>query len=224
MEGKHIDDRIPGEVERINAIRDLAWKDSRRVIYRSCEDCYKDVVIQFDVDDSDVEDSESCEDDSITNEDDTPPQEGIPTPDADVPAPEEGVIVPDEVAPAPLEGVPPQSRERFLCHSCKEEAAAKMLQCDVCVDHFKAFPSDEAYTAEKPICGQCVWANMEWYERYCSNCGDILKMHMLPYYWNEFEDDEVLLCQKCREELMGEDAESVEGTDVSGTADLIRTL
>lgn len=220
-------------MERINAIRDSTWKDSRKVMYSSCEDCDEDVVVDFNVEDSAVEGSQSGEDDSISDGDDTP-QEGISAPDANVPAPDEEVPVQNEVASVPTEGmpdfsapdaeVPPPSPKRFLCHSCKEEAAARRLQCTVCGDNFKALPSDDAYTAEKPICGQCVWANIGRDERYCSNCGEILKFHMLPHHWNEFEDDEVPLCPKCRLESMNEDeSESLEGIDVSGTADLVRT-
>jgi hypothetical protein len=257
MEAKHIDDRIPGEIERIKAIQKSAWEEARTVVYRSCEECDKDVVAEFDVEDSDGDDEEMDEDDSGAEDEVPSPDESVkdreendaanaenrpasneheigsdvgdPVAEKHSPAPdEEEILLPD--SPVRKEGIlarvtfspllsceddPPLIPKRFLCHACEEEAAAKELQCNLCGDNFKALPSHDAYTAEKPVCGQCVWANMRPSERYCSNCTRTLKFQMRPHYWNEFEDEDVPLCWECSVKLMGEDdGESLDGSDV----------
>jgi hypothetical protein len=246
MEARHIDDRIPGEIERIKAIRKSAWEEARVVVYRSCEDCYMDIVVEYDTEHSDVENMVTDEDDSVA-EDEVPfPDKSSGTLETNGPAHDEngpagngddiasevdnstsydeGLIL-GEDQPVFKEGIlarrsvisllspenlnfPPLSRKRFLCHSCEEETAAKKLQCNLCGDHFKVLPSHDAYTSEKPICGQCVWTNM-WLrgDTCCSHCRKLLVFQMRPHSWNEFEDDDVPLCRECRVELMGEDDE-----------------
>jgi hypothetical protein len=70
MEARHIDDRIPGEIERIKAIQNSAWEEARVVVYRSCEDCYKDVVVEYDTEYSDVENM--VDEDDLVAEDEVP--------------------------------------------------------------------------------------------------------------------------------------------------------
>jgi hypothetical protein len=245
MEARHIDDRIPGEIERIKAIQKSAWEEARVVVYRSCEDCYKDIVVEYDTEYSDVENMVTDEDDSVA-EDEVPfpdkssgtletngpahdengpagNEDGIASEEdnsasydedlilgKDQPVLKEGILARRSVvsllSPEHLNFSAP-SRKRFLCHSCEEEAAAKELQCNLCGDHFKALPSDDAYTSEAPICEQCVWTN-RWLrdDTYCSHCRKPLEFRMRPHSWNEYEDD-VPLCRECRVELMGEDDE-----------------
>lgn len=264
MQAKHIDDRIPGEVERIKDIAEAAWAESRTTVYRACKKCDKDVIVEDDAEDSDLEerDGETLEEtdeetDDVYSLDEVQatssekdilaPQEQDPSPGKEVevadektekeersvageeartiheidPAPE--VAYPDELSTSPRpvarlpffgahflhhsrhpeleEEVPSPTRQKFLCHSCTEEAAAKKLHCTVCGDIFKALPSYDAYTAEKPICGDCFWTHRSAEVLNCFSCGDAFYPSMQsPWY-----DDEERSCPQCKEEEDEED-------------------
>jgi hypothetical protein len=46
MEAKHIDDKIQGEIQRIRVIAVDADDEAGLVLYRPCQDCYRDVLLQ----------------------------------------------------------------------------------------------------------------------------------------------------------------------------------
>ncbi len=183
MEAKHIDDRIPGEIERIKAILKSAWEESSAVIYRSCEECDKDTVV-----DSESENSERDETELAHSEVD--------------------------------ESVSAQGAKRFLCYRCIEETAAKHIQCTTCGEEFKALPSHDAYTAGKPVCGECEWADTRRGQAICSKCWKTFKPPKRPY-WYEFDDgdgdgdgdgDDLHVCAECEaKELEEGEGGSVEG-------------
>lgn len=205
MEAKHIDDRIPGEIERIQAIQKLEWEESRMTVYRSCEDCWKDIIVEINDGNSEDEDEEieeetgdeTNDEDSLDGEERTTSGNDIPvlqeddpaigkevsnldeeTDEKDTPAGEgespvngkgtSELAIRYDLPPSPNKDLEseepffqnlmkddlPPTHQRFLCHYCTEKAAAKELQCTVCFDEF--IPSHDAYTAEEPICRQCI--------------------------------------------------------------------
>jgi len=250
MEAKHIDDRIPGEVERIRAIEEAAWKASRSFVYRACEDYGKDVLVDTDAKDSACEeddDEEPCDSDvsdfeegGLVAEEEVPtlikstevsdeagqaPENGPPsdqdgltsnngnrasqnrgqTPDRELPLSKESSPVPNEWPWAQMFGPSPK---RFLCHACQEEAAAKRLQCTICGDNFKALPSYDSYTAEKPICGECEWANRGRHGQWCWKCEGRFDRPMQPH-WYESDCDchEDGPCPACTRKMEEEEME-----------------
>ena len=69
MEAKHIDDRISGELDRGKAIRESAREEANAVFYRNCEECERDVEVDF-VSGDDVEDFERQEKEKEEQEED----------------------------------------------------------------------------------------------------------------------------------------------------------
>jgi hypothetical protein len=150
MEAKHIDDRISGELDRVTAIRESAREEANAVVYRNCEECERDVEVDFfsedDVEDFETEEKEKEEQEADEDEEDevvpdeedtTPPKNSVvlddqhTSPDQNVPPPEgkpklfERGILDLVTLRRPVENVSPLRPERFLCYSCEEKAAAK---------------------------------------------------------------------------------------------------
>jgi hypothetical protein len=75
MKAKHIDDRIPGEIEQIRAVKEAAWKHARSFVYRGCQGCFEDVLVESDAEDDVTEvdeGDESCGCDVSDFEEDDP--------------------------------------------------------------------------------------------------------------------------------------------------------
>ena len=115
MEAKHIDDRIPGENERIRAVEEAAREHARIFVYRGCQDCYKDVLV-----DSNTDDSASEEDDvdELRSSDASDFEEGDPVAEDELSPLSESIEVPEQAGPA-LEIGPVYYQDGIACNGDK---------------------------------------------------------------------------------------------------------
>jgi hypothetical protein len=126
---------------------DITGEEANAVFYRNCEECERDVEVDF-VSGDDVEDFERQEKEKEEQEEeeeeeeedkkDTAPPEDSEVPDDQHTSPDHNVpptkakpktfergILDLETLRRPVETVSPLRPERFLCYFCEEKAAAK---------------------------------------------------------------------------------------------------
>jgi len=68
QKARHIDDQIPGEIERQESIRTAARIAAERVLFKQCGKCTRDVFVELNQNDSDSEHEDSGDEDSENEE------------------------------------------------------------------------------------------------------------------------------------------------------------